>query len=902
MSLTSTGIIQSIAKYLSRLSENIKILNKVGDFSINTYAENAIINSLNIVFDARLINMNVSKNNRYPAIDLLDKDKKIGIQVTSNGDRKKIKETISRFYNNEVYKDVNELYLYVLTNKLNRYDDSVILKQIDSVRGSNKAIQFSSENILDRVDIIQRLNRPELLNELNEVNRALKTELDKIEQKDNLSGYYDELRNMFSEVVLNDPNGMTLKDAYVEPQFNIHENSLIKEFKIEKRFEDDFFSGNSDSVHNYINSVFLAEEDGSAMINKSRMLLLLGYPGQGKTSFCKKIIYDYLAAENNLKQDIFYFRLKDIRQAKQLAINPIEILLEEACLQIGQTLNKFEFRKSVLILDGLDELYMKENLKLDDIEKICKEIAIETQKSKKLKVIITSRYAYVDIDRLKYENVICFQLRLFDVNRQMKWLENYQRFHPETQLTVEKIKAHNSIKGNNRRLYLAELLQQPLLLHIVASLEKIDDSSLSSRTILYDQLFTELINRKYSSDGQLEMFQNISITDLRELIQEIAFAIFQTGDGFISRSELLSLPAVMEYLEKFPNKHFKENLKGIMISFYFKEKKIADEEKEETDYVIEFLHKSLQEFMVAEKIVRTVRDEFLNKDSKQKFVIANYKAALGKLSELFSRQSLTIELQGYLEDMFEVVDHKEKESIADRLSLFMDDFFEVDFMLSFDAQIQNAPIEMAMSTFVGTWLIAQNVSDRNYVAGYRNDQKLCNYMMYIGNTNAIPSYDELKYQVFEFVEARNFNRFGSDLIYNLKLIHCEFMEVSFYVSSIIGMDAQNTEFSHCDFNDCAFEDSFFKACEFRACTFSDLEIKNVDFSRSRFMDVKFEMIRLSNMKEKHFHGCHFDLDTLVQFIKAGAPINIERIIPIYKRDTSTPYTKDEIMEIVNKLS
>ena len=116
-----------ISQLLSRFTEQVKILNSNGEFSINIHAENILINILNTIYTCNLKNVNYEENKIYPSIDLRDYDKRIAIQVTSTSNLDKIKHTLSEFVSNELYKDFDTLYIYIITEKQKKYKNSYFL-------------------------------------------------------------------------------------------------------------------------------------------------------------------------------------------------------------------------------------------------------------------------------------------------------------------------------------------------------------------------------------------------------------------------------------------------------------------------------------------------------------------------------------------------------------------------------------------------------------------------------------------------------------------------------------------------------------------------------------------------------------------------------------------------------
>jgi GTPase SAR1 family protein len=888
-------LIQQISRRLLQFSDYVYITNKgASDFSVNVYAEYALIGMFNILFNKHFENLNTYTKNAA-SLDLLSKDKEIGIQITATNKTDKIKATLEKFYKYGLDKKVKEIFVFVLTNKQERYDQKAFDQYIKKLSGSRKPILFNTQrHIIDRSDIIKLLLSANDVEILNNVDRELQVQFSLFQQKHNLSNYYQDLISKYSEPVLNDDKGMTLQDIYVEPSFLIHQRSL----KIPDSTESDFVTIHpTETIHQFVENTFLQENYTDSNITPSRLLLLLGYPGQGKTSFCKRFLYDFLQ-NNSQEKDVYYFRLKDIRKVKELIYDPVEVLYQEAVDITETKLVKKSFASSILLLDGLDELYMKAELRLDDIEKFIKELIYVAEKNKKLKVIVTSRVGYVELNRISNKNIIITSLEEFDEAHQLTWIKKFQRFHPDCLLDEKKIKEFNNAKKQKQYQYISELLKQPLLIHIIASLEKIDYKNIS-RTKIYDQLFSELLERKYSEDGKLDVFDLISVSELRELVQEIAFEIYKSGDGYITSKELLKQEAVQEYLDRFENNDFKQSLKGIMLSFYFKESEKKSEKESDDDYAIEFLHKSLQEFMVAEKVRREIHDGLLNKDSKKKYVIANYKDALSLLNYLFANP-ISREIQAYLEELMNTISNEDRQELADRLEEFMEDFFETDFLLSYtSAENRSNPILAAFSTFALTWTIATTISNRNYLRS-SYDQKFVQYLMYLSNTSDIWFEGEISNQKFYIIECRHIFRFGTDIISDLYIEDSDLLYGSVHSSNLIG-----SEFNGCTFQDFNFSHSSFKGCVFRNCDFYDCQWDRLFFDTTIFhscsffgLNLEFNVFKL--LSEKHFFNCSYDLHSFNALILAGAPITLKNLQAVHYDDDENSVIPLELVQTIFK--
>lgn len=382
-------LMQSISKYFARFSEQVKILNSNGEFSINIVAENLLVKILDIVYDLNLENLNHSDSGNYSAIDLLDKspERKISFQITSTPSIDKVKDCIHKYFSNGVYKDANTLNIYILTTKQRSYSADSIQNKIDEeinilikegVIKEKEEIDFkfnSNVNILDKTDLYKKLSADNDLDKIINLEKLVKKQFGLIEEKDELTHYYRQLKNMYYDTVMDDDKGMTLNQIYIEPSFSIIKTAFKKDdSRFPKNENKKFYHADSRyKVHEFVEDTFNGNNP-LELSKQHRLVLILGYPGQGKSSFCKKTINDYILKNKVKNKPIFYFQLRNIRQAREFIYNPITVLHDEASTMTEQELNKFEFNKSLLILDGLDELYMRENLKLEEIDKLCIEL------------------------------------------------------------------------------------------------------------------------------------------------------------------------------------------------------------------------------------------------------------------------------------------------------------------------------------------------------------------------------------------------------------------------------------------------------------------------------------------------------------------------------------------------
>lgn len=886
------------------------MLNAAGDYSINNYSESALIDMFSIIHDTQFIDANSGKKN-FPAIDLISADRKIGIQITSTKELPKVKKSIDRFFGNTVCHDVETLYVYITTSRQSSYSQKAIDQQIANSRSrysipASKKFRFDVEkHIIDKASLMRSLDKADTT-KLKRIEKALEKQFENIKLKDDLGRYYDILRERFCEVVMNDASGMTLKDIYIEPNFEVYE-SCITDKKAFNRSNTSFHEHKTPySVHEFVNG-YTDKKKTASDVKQTKCVLILGQPGQGKTSFCKKFVYDYILANRQDQKDIFYVKLKDIANSKALINSPLPVLLDEIKALTKCDLTQQALGKSIIVLDGLDELYMKDGLKLDDIEVLCEKLAreVESERNDDLQIIITSRTNYVELEKLQHNPILVLQLAPLSKEKQLRWIEKYSRFHPETWLTAKKINEFHKEKRFERS-YLKELLEQPLLLHMIASLKEAVTKEVS-RTQVYNQMFSELIERRYSSDGQTHILQGLNAQDLRKVIRQIAFSIYQTGNGYISKRRLLQNETIKKFLAKFPNSDFRENLKGIMVAFYFQEseKPAEDGYEESKDYVVEFLHKSLEEYMVAEKIVHDTKNYFTSKNSDGEYTVDDARRGLEILNETFSKQ-ISWEIRDYIIELVESLDDSSKEELSRRLSLYLEDYAKHDFIFKYDSATQVGPIQFSANTFLGVWVLLKSVDGkRNYLDNQDVRQKVVDYFIFYSNSDTFASHTDVNFQSFAGTKITGANYLGINGIVSVDFRNTEIFHSVFVGTNIVATAFDDSEIFGTGFHDVTIENSSFRGCEISEMTFENVVFDNVNFSGSFIAAWRFKNVKFKRTNKKHFMNIGLFIEDLAFLLREKVKVDLKSV-DVHKLGTSSyrdRYSYDEmIYELRTKYS
>ncbi|MEK4063259.1 MULTISPECIES: SMEK domain-containing protein [Paenibacillus] len=186
--------------YLTRWISEIRLQNAIRYYDINKISENLSAFILNELYGYNLINANSEVTNAC-AVDLIDRENNIAVQVTSRVDGKKIKKTLSDFIENRMelsYKNgIKFLILNFETVKKGNYKYNSIYKDFD----------FSTDVITDkmlikRIEEVYQTNYNQFLSLLKKMRHEFGAENVRI--KDDLE-ILEEIYNCFDRPAFSTP-------------------------------------------------------------------------------------------------------------------------------------------------------------------------------------------------------------------------------------------------------------------------------------------------------------------------------------------------------------------------------------------------------------------------------------------------------------------------------------------------------------------------------------------------------------------------------------------------------------------------------------------------------------------------------------------------------------------------
>ncbi|WP_315054674.1 NACHT domain-containing protein [Chryseobacterium indoltheticum] len=638
----------------------------------------------------------------------------------------------------------------------------------------------------------------------------------------------------------------TLQDLYIEPYFSIYKNNVLN---AEDYRNGDFFQfSNQDSVNDFFNDYFLIGKKHESIKQDYDMVFILGQPGQGKTSFCYKLIFDYIENNNGIpKVPIIFQKIRDL-VAKDFINNPFETINK-----YNSILN-FEEDEFILVLDGLDEAYMSGGITDNDLRNLYDRL--KKRSNKKIRIILTSRFNFLNVNDACLDDTLILQLNELTDNQIKDYCKKFKKFYPKNSLT----KNINSILGTKKYEHIKELLRQAVLIYFIA-ISDIEIEEKDSKSKIYDKIFDSLAQRSWDSNGQLDYINpklksNPALykSFLREYIRSIAFEIYHSPKLYITVNKLLDLDSTKLFIKRCFNDNvseaedkIKEFSKYLLVSFYFQQTN-----KDTEDTALEFFHNSLWEYLTAEYMWEENKNLLLRENRYRELEIVkeeDYFEFLDKLAGQKKINEFSVEM-----NLKEII-FNENEDVKQKIFEQSEDIFykllDNDFLLKFNFERGGlTSSEKATEHFNVFWCFLHESNVSNNIFLYSKG------FQYLFQKNR-----------FVTEKLKNVKITDSSLS-NIFVIENTFENVEFYHSSLIAeMDTNHFEkiiFNRCYISRSLFDNNELYKVSFIDCEFShyvyfndnifnDLVMNNVQIDGNEWFDDFVENNSFDiNFLEKHF--------------------------------------------------
>lgn len=539
---------------LSFLEAYIKICNKTRLFDINIISEQFMCKLLNILYDYSLVNANET-DSLTAGYDLISEKEKIVIQVTSECSTAKVRSCLSAICQNiQKRKDLidrkkqlekesksDPLKRELLTkcsmeiNKrkdLSGYRVIFLFLTIDAskVRKSNSIKRLSPcENILfnpdsdiiDFKDLSNRVLRNIITSDKEIALRKFMDEssdlfVEKSPCVDRVQSVIEEYANNFDSTLFlhkYDENSLvTLHNLYVDPAFIEAETG-------------------SDSVSRDIVNLlcdFLWQKPKN---DRERIMFIEGDAAIGKTSLVSWLCYHYLnvgsSAEDTKGRAIFLNRKIICVRLRELVfednISPSKTILNYLNISDMKKFNRL-YAKSIIILDGADELSMVTGVAASSIESFILDIR-KTFSSHK--IIVTTRPKFLNMEMFNKSTFKIRRVSLAHFSHEMRieWLEKYKLCGEIVPATTEQY-----IRTMQEETAVG-VADTPLALYLLVRCDMREDLQGNNWALFHEIFSNAIVDAEYNEnfvDTNNDLRHRKSRTNYL-IVEKIAYRMFQNS-------------------------------------------------------------------------------------------------------------------------------------------------------------------------------------------------------------------------------------------------------------------------------------------------------------------------------------------------------------------------------------
>lgn len=220
--------IEIIERRLSYLQLRVSNSDSMSLFDINKHAENFYKALLNAVYNYGLDNLNAETKNAA-FIDLVDKQQKKAIQITSQNDSTKIKDTIVGFLSQKDYADYELKVLLISTNLAKNYSSDLTF---------DGKYKFDHKNdIIDVKRLLNDINNIDDVEKIKKIKELLEKEVPPFENQSTESNEVETIMSLIEYLSLDNNRDPITEDSEVDPnnkvykRFTEHSDFLVASYQ-----------------------------------------------------------------------------------------------------------------------------------------------------------------------------------------------------------------------------------------------------------------------------------------------------------------------------------------------------------------------------------------------------------------------------------------------------------------------------------------------------------------------------------------------------------------------------------------------------------------------------------------------------------------------------------------------
>ncbi|MBD2498682.1 pentapeptide repeat-containing protein [Nostoc sp. FACHB-280] len=359
-----------------------------------------------------------------------------------------------------------------------------------------------------------------------------------------------------------------------------------------------------------------------------QVMFIQGGPGRGKSVFCR-MFADWVRQNLHPLWTPILIRLRDIDEFQPSLEETLRSRIKADFAQSDNGWLTDRNTRFLFILDGFDELRIERGNN-QSVQRFMRQVGTfqnDYQDNKAgHQVIITGRQmALHGIDRLP-PNLERVEIAEMDVELQQQWFEKWYRkfstqktleFMDFLQIPLDTTAASQQVTQNQKSCpqQITELAKEPLLLYMLTAMHRDDTLNINkfeqvteteAKILVYEQALNWVLTKQRADTRHPDL--NYELTRqhpeaLRRILAEAAVCVVQSGGESASmqmvKARLQQDDEAKELIAKAEKELGEEALKTALGAFYLKSNDHGG---------VEFFHKSIREFLCAERIKQSLEE------------------------------------------------------------------------------------------------------------------------------------------------------------------------------------------------------------------------------------------------------------------------------------------------------
>ncbi|MBD2302108.1 pentapeptide repeat-containing protein [Nostoc sp. FACHB-190] len=438
-----------------------------------------------------------------------------------------------------------------------------------------------------------------------------------------------------------------------------------------------------------------------------QVMFIQGGPGRGKSVFCR-MFADWVRQNLHPLWTPILIRLRDIDEFQPSLEETLRSRIKADFAQGEDGWLTDRNTRFLFILDGFDELRIERGNN-QSVERFLRQVGTfqnDYQDNKAgHRVIITGRQmALHGIDRLP-PNLERVEIAEMEVELQQQWFEKWYRIFPtnETlnfmdflQIPLDKTTASQQVSQNKKSCpqQIKELAKEPLLLYMLTAMHRDNTLDINkfeqateteAKILVYEQALNWVLTKQRTDNrhGNLnDVLTGQNKDALRRILAEAAVCVVQSGGESASmqmvKVRLQQDDEAKELIAKAEKELGEEALKTALGAFYLKSNDHGG---------VEFFHKSIREFLCAERIKQSL-EEWTEPGRRGRTFNVDEQTMDWEIYDLLGYGGLTREIVEYLMGLLIPSDEFRPVELFKRLENFYVRWFGGEFI---DAPPENFP-------------------------------------------------------------------------------------------------------------------------------------------------------------------------------------------------------------------